>query len=121
MQAAPALGIVLSLLIIVAARTYCGADAFHAWAWRISFLFSFLLMAIAYYIRVNFQESPIFEEIKAKGAMTKNPWKEAFLSSNIKFVAIASIIVLGEGVVWYSSQFWALIYFLPQVSKLDPL
>jgi hypothetical protein len=27
-------------------------------------------MAIAYYIRVHFQESPIFEEIKAKGAMT---------------------------------------------------
>ena len=38
-------------------------------------------MFIAYYIRVHFQESPIFEEIKAKGAMTKNPWKEAFLSA----------------------------------------
>jgi hypothetical protein len=58
-------------------------------------LFSFLLMFIAYYIRVHFQESPIFEEIKAKGAMTKNPWKEAFLSANIKFVLIATIIVLG--------------------------
>jgi MFS family permease len=76
------------------------------------------LMGIAYYIRVNFQESPIFEEIKAKGAMTKNPWKEAFLSANIKFVLIASIVVIGEGVVWYSGQFWAL-YFLQQVSKVD--
>jgi len=78
------------------------------------------LMAIAYYIRVNFQESPIFEEIKAKGAMTKNPWKEAFLSENIKYVLIATIVVLGEGVVWYSGQFWAL-YFLQQVTKLDAL
>jgi MFS family permease len=77
-------------------------------------------MGIAYYIRVNFQESPIFEEIKAKGAMTKNPWKEAFLSENIKYVLIATIVVLGEGVVWYSGQFWAL-YFLQQVTKLDPL
>jgi hypothetical protein len=58
-------------------------------------LLSFLLMFIAYYIRVHFQESPIFEEIRAKGAMTKNPWKEAFLSANIKFVLIATIIVLG--------------------------
>ena len=121
LQTSPTLGIVLSVIVIIATRTYFGNDAFNDWAWRIPFLFSFLLMAIAYYIRVNFQESPIFEEIKAKGAMTKNPWKEAFLSSNIKFVGIASIIVLGEGVVWYSSQFWALIYFLPQVSKLDPL
>src|ERR1044072_933567 len=52
--------------------------------------------------------------------MTRNPWKEAFMSANIKFVLIASIIVIGEGVVWYSSQFWAL-YFLQQVSKVDPL
>jgi MFS family permease len=52
--------------------------------------------------------------------MTKNPWKEAFLSANIKFVLIACIVVIGEGVVWYSGQFWAL-YFLQQVSKVDPL
>jgi hypothetical protein len=48
--------------------------------------------------------------------MTKNPWKEAFLSENI----IATIVVLGEGVVWYSGQFWPL-YYLGTVVKLDPL
>src|SRR3974377_2367041 len=120
LQTSPTLGIVLSLIVIIVTRTYPGNDAFNAWGWRIPFLFSFLLMAIAYYIRVNFQESPIFEEIKAKGAMTKNPGKEAFLSENIKYVLIATIVVLGEGVVWYSGQFWAL-YFLQQVTKLDPL
>jgi len=120
LQTSPTLGIVLSLLVIIATRTYFGNDAFNDWAWRIPFLFSFVLMLIAYYIRVHFQESPIFEEIKAKGAMTKNPWKEAFLSANIKFVLIATIVVLGEGVVWYSGQFWAL-YFIGTVSKLDPL
>jgi MFS family permease len=120
LQTSPTLGIVLSLVVIIAARTYLGSDVFNDWGWRVPFLFSFLLMLIAYYIRVNFQESPIFEEIKAKGAMTKNPWKEAFLSNNIKFVLIATIVVLGEGVVWYSGQFWAL-YYLQQVAKLDPL
>ena len=58
-------------------------------------------MAIAIDIRLQLQETPIFQEIKAKGGMTKNPWREAFLSANIKFVLIASIIVIGEGVVWY--------------------
>src|SRR5262249_54155078 len=43
-----------------------------------------------------------------------------FLSANIKFVLIATIIVLGEGVVWYSGQFWAL-HFLQQVTKVDAL
>jgi len=120
LQTSPTLGIVLSLLVIIVTRKYLGEAAFNAWGWRIPFLFSFLLMGIAYYIRTNFQESPIFEEIKAKGAMTKNPWKEAFGSANIKYVLIASIIVLGEGVVWYSGQFWAL-YFLQTVQKIDQL
>jgi MFS family permease len=120
LQTSPTLGIVLSLLVIIVSRTYLGEAAFNDWGWRIPFLFSFLLMPIAYYVRVHFQESPIFEEIKAKTGLTKNPWKEAFLSSNIKLVLIATVVVLGQGVVWYSGQFWAL-YFLQQVSKLDAL
>jgi len=120
LQTSPTLGIVVSLAVIIAARTYFGNAAFDAWAWRVPFLVSFLLVAIAIYIRLQLQETPIFQEIRAKGLMTKNPWKEAFLSANIKFVLIASIVVIGEGVVWYSGQFWAL-YYLQQVSKVDPL
>ena len=120
LQTSPTLGIVVSLFVIIAIRTYFGNQVFDAWAWRIPFLISFLLVAIAIYIRLQLGETPIFQEIKAKGLMTKNPWKEAFLSANIKFVLIACIVVIGEGVVWYSGQFWAL-YFLQQVSKVDPL
>ena len=120
LQTSPTLGIVVSLAVILGCRTYWGNDVFNEWAWRVPFLISFLLVAIAIWIRLQLQETPIFEEIKAKGAMTKNPWKEAFMSANIKFVLIASIIVIGEGVVWYSGQFWAL-YYLQQVSKLDPI
>ena len=117
LQTSPTLGIVVSLAVIVATRAYFGSELFDAWAWRIPFLVSFLLVAIAIYIRLQLQETPIFEEIKAKGQMTRNPWKEAFISSNIKYVLIASIVVIGEGVVWYSGQFWAL-YFLQQVSGI---
>src|SRR6266571_3714820 len=97
LQTSPTLGIVLSVIVIIATRTYFGTEEFDAWAWRIPFLLSFLLVAIAIYIRLQLQETPIFQEIKAKGQMTKNPWKEAFLSANIKFVLIASIVVIGEG------------------------
>ncbi len=118
LQTSPTLGIVVSMAVIVGTRAYLGNDVFNDWGWRIPFLVSFLLVAIAIYIRLQLQETPIFEEIKAKGLMTKNPWKEAFGSSNIKYVLIATIVVIGQGVVWYSSQFWAL-YFLQQVSKVD--
>jgi MFS family permease len=120
LQTSPTLGIVVSLAVIIACRWYFGSQAFEEWGWRVPFLISFLLVGIAIYIRLQLQETPIFQEIRAKGLMTKNPWKEAFLSANIKYVGIASIVVLGQGVVWYSGQFWAL-YFLQQVSKVDPL
>ncbi|MDK1489749.1 MFS transporter [Sinorhizobium sp. 7-81] len=120
LQTSPTLGIVVSLAVIIATRTYFGNEVFDAWAWRVPFLVSFLLVAVAIYIRLQLQETPIFEEIKAKGQMTRNPWKEAFLSSNIKYVGIATIVLIGQGVVWYSGQFWAL-YFLQQVSKVDAL
>src|SRR6201981_254113 len=120
LQTSPTLGIVLSLLVIIAVRTYFGEAAFNDWAWRIPFLFSFLLVFVTLYMRVNFEESPIYAEIKAKGGTSKNPWREAFLSANFKLVVIATIIVLGEGVVWYSSQFWAL-YYLQTVAKVDTL
>jgi MFS family permease len=118
LQTSPTLGIVVSMVVIVGTRAYLGDEAFNDWGWRIPFLVSFLLVAIAIYIRLQLQETPIFQEIRAKGQMTKNPWREAFLSANMKLVLIASIVVIGQGVVWYSGQFWAL-YFLQQVSKVD--
>src|SRR3989440_9555857 len=118
LQTSPTLGIVVALAVVLATRGGFGEEVFNAWAWRVPFLVSFLLVAIAIYIRLQLGETPIFQEIKAKGLRTRNPWKEAFLTANIKFVLIASIIVIGQGVVWYSGQFWAL-YFLQQVSKVD--
>jgi MFS family permease len=120
LQTSPTLGIVVSLAVIIGTRTYFGEAVFNDWAWRIPFLISFLLVAMAIYIRLQLGETPIFQEIKAKGMMTKNPWKEAFLSQNIKYILIATVVLIGQGVVWYSGQFWAL-YFLQSVSKLDLL
>src|SRR5215468_892685 len=120
LQTSPTLGIVVSMIVIVGVRAYLGTETFNDWGWRLPFVFSFLLVAIAIYIRLQLQETPIFQEIKAKGGMTKNPWREAFMSSNVKFVGIACIVLIGQGVVWYSGQFTAL-YFLQQVSKLDLL
>src|SRR5713226_832379 len=64
--------------------------------------------------------TPIYQDMKARGRTTTNPWREAFMSSNFKYVVIASVVVLGQGCVWYSGQFWALFY-LQSVKKLDVL
>src|SRR5438093_2352608 len=120
LQTSPTLGIVVSLAVIIGTREIVGTEAWAAWGWRIPFLLSLLMVAIAIYIRLRLQETPIFQDMKAKGQTAMNPWREAFLSENFKYVVIASIVVLGEGCVWYSGQFWAL-YFLQQVRKPDVL
>jgi len=120
LQTSPTIGIVVSLAVIIGTRTYLGNDAFNDWGWRIPFLVSLLLVAMAIYIRLSLQETPIFQQIKARGQTSTNPWRQAFMSRNLKYVLIASVVVLGQGCVWYSSQFWAL-YFLQTVKKLDVL
>src|SRR5678815_5910358 len=90
LQTSPTLGIVVSLAVVIGTRTYLGNEVFNDWGWRVPFIISLLLVAIAIYIRLSLQETPIFQQIKAKGQMTKNPWKEAFLTSNIKYILIAT-------------------------------
>ena len=120
LQTSPTLGIVLSLAVIVSTRALLGTERFTAWGWRIPFLLSLLLVTVAIYIRLRLSETPIFQAIKAQGRTTVNPWREAFMGPNLKYVAIATVVVLGEGCVWYSSQFWAL-YFLQTVKQVDVL
>src|SRR2546428_140937 len=120
LQTSPTLGIVVSLAVIIGTRGALGTEKFNDWGWRIPFIISLLLVMIAVYIRLSLQETPIFQDIKARGQTATNPWRQAFLSSNVKYVGIATIVVLGQGCVWYSGQFWAL-YFLQTVKKLDVL
>src|SRR5467141_2263656 len=60
LQTSPTLGIVLSRSVIVGTRAAMGTDAFNAWGWRISFVGSLVMVAIAIYIRLRLQETPIF-------------------------------------------------------------
>jgi MFS family permease len=120
LQTSPTLGIVVSLAVIIGTRSYLGDSTFGEWGWRVPFLISLLLVAIAIYIRLSLAETPVFQAIKAKGQTTKNPWREAFLSKNIRYILIASVVVLGQGCVWYSGQFWAL-FFLQSVKKVSVL
>src|SRR5690349_4890542 len=120
LQTSPTLGIVVSLAVVVGTQKFLGDAVFNDWGWRVPFIISLLLVAIAIWIRLSLGETPVFQDMKARGRTTTNPWREAFLSSNFKYVAIASVVVLGQGCVWYSGQFWAL-YFLQKVAKVDLL
>src|SRR5437870_4935478 len=51
LQTSPTLGIVVSLAVIIGTRESLGPEKWAAWGWRIPFLLSLLMVAIANYIR----------------------------------------------------------------------
>lgn len=119
-QTTATLGLFLSLLVILGVRTSMDTASFEAWGWRIPFLVSVLLLAISVWIRMAMNESPAFAKMKAEGKTSKAPLSEAFLTwKNARIALLALIgIVMGQAVVWYTGQFYAL-FFLTQTLKID--
>ena len=119
-QTTATLGFFLSLGVIGATRAYYGADEFRAFGWRIPFLASFALLGVSLYIRLRMRESPLFTKLQSEGKLSKNPLKESFTNPrNLKYVLLALFgATAGQGVVWYTGQFYALT-FLQKPLNLD--
>src|ERR1700742_2674707 len=119
-QTTATLGLFLSLLVILFTRSAIGEADFAAWGWRIPFLVSVLLLGISVWIRLRLNESPVFQKMKDEGKSSKAPLTESFANwSNGKYVLIALLGgVMGQGVVWYTGQFYAL-FFLQSILKVD--
>ncbi|WP_421993455.1 MFS transporter [Roseococcus sp.] len=119
-QTTATMGLFLSLLVILFTRTALGEAAFADWGWRIPFLLSIVLLGISVWIRLQLQESPAFQKMKAEGTGSKAPLKEAFGEwKNAKIALIALFgLTMGQGVVWYTGQFYAL-FFIQSILKVD--
>lgn len=119
-QTTATLGLFAALLVVIGTRTGMGEDAFKAWGWRIPFLFSLLLLAVSLWIRMKLDESPVFLSMKRAGSTSRAPLAEAFGRwSNLKIVLIALLgAVMGQAVVWYTGQFYAL-FFLERILRVD--
>ncbi len=119
-QTTATLGLFLSLLVILGVRTGLGEDAFAAWAWRIPFLVSIVLLGVSVWIRLSLSESPAFQKMKSEGKTSKAPLAESFGEwRNLKIVILALVgLTAGQAVVWYTGQFYAL-FFLTQQLKVD--
>ena len=121
-QTTATLGFFLSLAVIGLCRFggFMDPKSFAEWGWRIPFLVSVILLAFSVYIRLKLSESPVFNRMKSEGRASKAPLTESFLHyPNNKFVLLALLgATAGQGVVWYTGQFYAL-FFLTITLKVD--
>jgi MFS family permease len=123
-QTTATLGFFLSLLVIGLCRFtgWLTPAQFADWGWRLPFLVSLILLIFSVYIRLKLNESPVFQRMKAEGKGSKAPLRDSFLKyPNNKYVLLALLgATAGQGVVWYTGQFYAL-FFLTITLKLDLL
>jgi MFS family permease len=119
-QTTATLGLFAALLVVIGTRTAIGEDAFKSWGWRIPFLVSLLLLIVSLWIRMQLDESPVFVAMRNAGTTSKAPLTEAFGRwDNLKIVLICLLgAVMGQAVVWYSGQFYAL-FFLERMLRVD--
>jgi MFS family permease len=118
-QTTATLGLLVSLLVILAARKTLGDAAFKDWGWRLPFLASFVLLAFSLYIRLRLRESPLFAKLKSQGKASSSPLRDSFGNArNWRLVAVALFgATAGQAVVWYTGQFYAL-FFLQNTLKV---
>lgn len=119
-QTTATLGLFLSLVVIVTVQMILGKEAFAAWGWRIPFLLSCILLGVSVWIRLKMNESPAFKKMKEEGKGSKAPLTEAFGQWKNAKIALLALFgaVVGQAVVWYSGQFYAL-FFLQNILKVD--
>ena len=126
-QTTATVGLFVSLLVIITTKGAMSDADFSDWGWRVPFWISIVMVAISIVIRMRMQESPLFAKVKAEGKTSVNPLKESFGHRlNFKFVLLALFgATMGQGVVWYTGQFYALSFIqntlsvdVAQASKL---
>jgi MFS family permease len=120
-QITATLGLFASLVVTVLVKNSMSPGTFVEWGWRVPFIISIFLVGISLYIRLRMKESPIFSQLKGAGMTSSRPLVEAFTRwENLKRVLISLFgATAGQGVVWYTGQFYALFY-LQTVLKVNP-
>ena len=117
-QTTATIGFFLSLLVIGGLRWFTDPAWFKDGTggiiagWRIPFLASIVLLAFSVWIRMKLNESPVFQKMKDEGRGSTTPIRDSFFKyPNNKYALLALLgATMGQGVVWYTAQFYALFF-----------
>jgi MFS family permease len=106
------LGIMASTAQVVLLQAILGDDAFHAWGWRVPFLFSAVLLAVSLLARKNLAESPVYQHMNEAHATSRAPLFECFKDRRtLKHMALLFFCIsAGGSILFFSSQVYAAVF-----------
>jgi MFS family permease len=120
-QTTATVGFFLALAVILIFRVNMNAAEFASVGWRYPFIIGAALLAVAIYIRIRLQETPLFARLKQAKQSVGNTstWaRESFSGRKIGVILLVLLgLTAGQGVVWYQGQFQA-NFFMTTYLKL---
>jgi len=115
----PQIGVPIGLMLGTGAMTAIALSAegaFKAWAWRIPFLASLLLVAIGLWVRLKVMETPLFAQLVKEQAVEKVPVAEVF-KRYPKEVVLSALLRMSEQAPFYIYTTFALAYIKDHLNK----
>jgi len=108
-QTTATVGLFISMVTILGVQQYLGPTDFARVGWRIPFVFSFFLLAIAGWVRANLVETPIWERMRREHHLSPEPLVDAATSWKKLVIALFGATA-GQGVIWYTAQFYSTLF-----------
>jgi MFS transporter, MHS family, shikimate and dehydroshikimate transport protein len=116
-QAGVPVGLVIGNTVFLVLSALFGEAAFAAWAWRIPFLFSVILIAVALYIQLRLEDTPVFRQLEERQhegeeaesrspvleVITQHP-KQILLAAGAFFVVNGGFYILITGMLDYGTR-----------------
>jgi MFS family permease len=83
-----AVGLFISLMVILATRSILTPEQFDLWGWRVPFWISIVMVGVSYLIEKTWMNL-LYLQSKSEGNTSTNPLKESLEIVTIKFVLLA--------------------------------
>ncbi len=113
------IGLVLATFVFTLVTKLPEAD-FAVYGWRIPFLLSIVLLAVGTFVRSRVPETPVFEQLRMRDGLSKNPVAEA-VGKNTGTFLIAVGLKLSE-VSWvYLLTVFIVVYATTKLGLSKPL
>ncbi|WP_158818055.1 MFS transporter [Methylocapsa sp. S129] len=104
-QLGPPLGFFMANGLFLALLLGLGEESFVAWAWRIPFLISAVLVAIGLYLRTSISETPAFRETLARNERVRVPLLDVLADHWLPLIQGSLSIVVCYALFYISTVF----------------
>ena len=115
----PQMGVPIGLLLGTGMMTLialAAPDAFKAWAWRIPFLASLVLVAIGLWVRLKVLETPMFAQLVEKRTVAKLPVLDV-IRRYPREIVLSALLRMSEQAPFYLYTAFALAYIKDHLHK----